>query len=59
MKDIIFKLASDIYFDVIDTLEVRDKCVENDPDNEGGTKNTELGQQLYFGIEKILEDKLK
>ena len=30
MKEIIFKLASDIYFDVIDTLEVRDKCVEND-----------------------------
>ena len=52
------ELADKIYFNVIDTLNVRDKCVEDDPNNKGGTRNTELGKELYWGIESILQDKL-
>ena len=62
MKDKNFELACEladtIYFDVIDTLDIHDKCTEPDPDNKGGTKNTELGQDLYWSIESILQKRL-
>ena len=51
-------LAEDIYFNVIDLLDIKNKCVEDDAENKGCTKNTELGQDLYWSIEKILQDKL-
>ena len=50
-------LAEDIYFNVIDLLDIKNKCVENDAENLG-TENTQLGQDLYWSIEKILQDKL-
>jgi len=52
------ELADTIYFDVIDILDIHDKCTEPDPDNKGGTKNTELGQDLYWSIESILQKRL-
>ena len=51
-------LAEEIYFNVIDLLDIKNKCVENDTENKGCTKNTELGQNLYWSIEEILQDKL-
>ena len=51
-------LAEEIYFNVIDLLDIKNKCVEYDAENKGCTINTELGQDLYWSIEKILQDKL-
>ena len=52
------ELASKIYFDVIDILNIHNKCTEPDPENKGGTRNTELGGELYWSIESTLQDKL-
>jgi len=52
------ELASKIYFDIRDILDIHDKCIEPDPENKEGTRNTELGKELYWSIESILQDKL-
>ena len=52
------ELADKIYFDVLDILDIHDKCIEPDLENKDGTKNTKLGQDLYWSIESILQDKL-
>ena len=52
------ELADKIYFDVLDILDIHDKCTEPDLENEGGTRNTELGKELYWSIEGTLQDKL-
>ncbi len=52
------ELADKIYFDIIDILDIHDKCIKPDLENKDGTKNTKLGQDLYWSIENILQDKL-
>ena len=52
------ELADKIYFDVLDILDIHDKCTEPDIENKGGTRNTELGKELYWSIEGTLQDKL-
>tara|TARA_R100001443_G_scaffold102485_1_gene110673 strand:- start:34 stop:222 length:189 start_codon:yes stop_codon:yes gene_type:complete len=54
------KLADEIYWLFIDQLCDSDaeEYVISDADNIGGTINTEKGRELYFGIERILEDNL-
>ena len=32
--------------------------IKDDPENKEGTRNTELGKELYWSIESILQDKL-
>ena len=52
-----YEASEKIYWHILDTLpdDVRKLCVENDPKNEG-TRNTETGMNLYFGIEDILAE---
>ena len=52
----ICSVADDIYFKFIDSLhdDVAVEYVETDPDNIGGTRNTEKGSDLYWSIEDTL-----
>ena len=50
-------LANDIYFLVMDHVN-KEKYVEPDPDSEdGGTRNTPKGRELYYDIEDFLMGK--
>jgi hypothetical protein len=55
----VYDLADKIYWEVLDVLKIEHKCVEVDPDDPEGTKNTELGMELYFAIENIIDRSLK
>jgi hypothetical protein len=54
--DQIYSLAESIYFNVIAELNLTEQCIENDFENEGCTRNTERGQDLYWTIEQTLQD---
>lgn len=54
--DQIYDYAERIYFNVIAQLGIESECIEPDPDNEGGTRNTEKGRDLYFTIEETLQE---
>jgi hypothetical protein len=47
--------SEDIYFAVIEHLNIEHLCIEDDPD--GGTRNTECGRELYYTIDDILTEK--
>ena len=52
-------IADELYFMFIDSLhdDVAVEYVETDPDNDdGGTRNTEKGSELYYNIENIIEN---
>ena len=54
----ICSVADEIYFKFIDSLHdnVAVEYVETDPDNVGGTRNTEQGKDLYWSIEDTLRE---
>ena len=54
----ICSVADEIYFKFIDSLHdnVAVEYVETDPDNIGGTRNTEQGKDLYWSIEDTLRE---
>lgn len=52
----IYSLAESIYFNVIAELNLTEQCIEDDAENEGCTRNTERGQNLYFTIEETLQE---
>jgi hypothetical protein len=56
-----FELSNKLYFIFIDSLrdDVAVEYVETDPDNIGGTRNTEKGMELFDKIESALELKVK
>jgi hypothetical protein len=54
----IFDLADAVYWRVIDHLGIEDKCVEDNPDDDG-TQNTEFGRELYFLIEETILSEAK
>ena len=51
-------IADELYFIFIDNLnnDVANQYVETDPDNDGGTRNTKKGSELYYNIENIIEN---
>ena len=52
-------IADELYFIFIDSLhdDVAVEYVETDPENnDGGTRNTEKGSELYYAIENIIAD---
>ncbi len=52
-------IADELYFMFIDSLhdDVAVEYVETDPDNDdGGTRNTEKGSELYYAIENKIAD---
>jgi hypothetical protein len=58
-REEIFTLADSLYWSIIDQLDLREKLVIKDPDNLGGTKNTEEGSDLYYCIEDTIKDYFK
>jgi hypothetical protein len=56
-EDKAFQTADKIYWDLLDTLggDLFNKCVVNDPETDG-TKNTELGSELFETILSTLSD---
>ena len=56
-EDKAFQTADKIYWDLLDTLggDLFNKCVVNDPETDG-TKNTELGSELFETILNTLTD---
>ena len=53
-------MADAVYWAVVQAIapESDKEYIEPDPDNIGGTRNTEKGQALYFAIEQELMDYL-
>ncbi len=51
-------IADELYFIFIDNLnnDVASEYVETDPENDGGTRNTEKGSELYYAIENRIAD---
>jgi hypothetical protein len=50
----VWELADLLYWQVLDVLGIEDKCVMDNPDDEG-TRNTELGEELYNTIENSIQ----
>jgi len=57
--DIACQLADDLYFKFIDSLhdDIANEYVTTDEEN-GGTKNTEKGSELYWQIEDTIKEVL-
>ena len=43
--------SEDIYFAIIEHLNIEDICIEDNPD--GGTRNTKYGRDLYYMIDDL------
>jgi hypothetical protein len=56
--DEVCDLASKIYWEAVNKFDAEDKCVMDDPDNKGGTRNTEFGQELYYLIEDTIKESI-
>ena len=58
--DQIHNIAEQVYFDVINHLDLYDVMIEEDPEHKDSsircTKNTEKGEDLYFLIEEAIEN---
>ena len=56
----VYDMADAVYWAVVQEIapESDKEYIEPDPDNIGGTRNTEKGQALYFAIEQELMDYL-
>ena len=56
----IYEIADAVYWAVVQEIspESDKEYIEPDPDNIGGTRNTEKGQALYFAIEQELIEQL-
>tara|TARA_R100001244_G_scaffold13732_1_gene15389 strand:- start:131 stop:319 length:189 start_codon:yes stop_codon:yes gene_type:complete len=52
-RDDIFELADSLFFTFMEHTDVN-LFIENDPDNKGGTRNTDQGMELYADIEQEL-----
>jgi hypothetical protein len=54
--DDIYVLTEDIYYSVMDQLDIADKCMIQDAD---GSRNTEYGVGLYIAIEQAVIDHIE
>ena len=52
-RDDVFQLADSLFFTFMEHTDVN-LFIESDPNNKGGTKNTEDGMELYADIEQEL-----
>ena len=57
----VYDLADAVYWAVVREIapDTDKEYIEPDPDNIGGTRNTEKGQALYFAIEQELIEQFK
>lgn len=49
-------ITQEVYFSIVDHFDIAKKCIEHDPDNEDGTRNTEYGEELYNLIEYSIKN---
>jgi hypothetical protein len=54
--DQVCNITQEVYFQIVDHFSIASKCIEHDPDNEDGTRNTEYGEELYNLIEYAVKD---
>ena len=53
--DQVCNIAEQVYFEVIDKLDIIGDCVVPDEDNDEGTRNTEYGSELYYLIKNAVK----
>ena len=55
-REDVFELTDSLFFTFMDNLCDSDvkEFIEDDPNNEGGTRNTDRGMELYADIESLL-----
>ena len=53
--DQVCNIADQVYWEVINKLDILDKCVVPDEDNDEGTRNTEYGSELYYLIKNAVK----
>ena len=49
----IYELADTLYWQILNVLDIEHICIEV---NNDGTRNTELGRELYYTIEQTIQD---
>ncbi len=54
--DQVCNITQEVYFQIVGHFSIASKCIEHDPDNEDGTRNTEYGEELYNLIEYAVKD---
>ena len=54
--DQVCDITQEVYFSIVDHFGIAKKCIEHDPDNEDGTRNTEYGEELYNLIEYSIKN---
>ena len=42
--DQVCNITQEVYFDIVDHFGIAKKCIEHDPENQDGTRNTEYGE---------------
>ena len=52
-RDDVFQLADSLFFTFMEHTDEK-KFIEDDPNNKGGTRNTDQGIKLYADIEQEL-----
>ena len=57
-RDDVFQLADSMFHIFMEHTDEK-KFIEDDPDNKGGTRNTDQGMELYGEIEQALLKKFK
>ena len=49
-------ITQEVYFEIVSHFDIAKKCIEHDPDNKDGTRNTEYGEELYNLIEYSIKN---
>lgn len=53
-------IAHAVFVSVVTELGIKSKCIELDPDStDGGTRDTEYGNKLYWAIEDAIKSSVK
>jgi hypothetical protein len=54
--DQVCTITQEVYFQIVDHFGIAKKCIEHDPENQDGTRNTEYGEELYNLIEYAVKN---
>lgn len=54
--DQVCNITQEVYFDIVDHFGIAKECIEHDPENQDGTRNTEYGENLYNLIEYAVKN---
>jgi hypothetical protein len=54
--DQVCNITQEVYFEIVSHFDIAKKCIEHDPENQDGTRNTEYGEELYNLIEYAVKN---